>query len=179
LFFSQDSNLVPADTNGWQDAFLRDLAAAQTVALSANTNGAFSPMRSARHGLLTPDGRFAVLGIVNHASPFDMEGSSGSILWQNLETGERVVLASNLPPITAAFESGFASFAFSMSADGQRVAYPLNGRIVLADVATGLQTNVTGTSTTWIDPVLSADGRYVTHVNTSSREFSITDLQTP
>src|SRR5436190_6189872 len=47
LFFSTDSNLVPGDTNGWQDAFLRDLRTGRTSALTTDGNGRFWPNNSA------------------------------------------------------------------------------------------------------------------------------------
>ncbi|HVV70114.1 MAG TPA: hypothetical protein VHI52_01165, partial [Verrucomicrobiae bacterium] len=57
LFESAASNLVPGDTNGAMDVFLRDLAASQTMLISVNTNGV--PANGVSRGAtMTPDARY-------------------------------------------------------------------------------------------------------------------------
>ena len=175
LFFSHDNNLVPGDTNGWQDAFLRDLATGQTTALTADSNGLFSAGLSAHTGILTPDGRFALLGIVTRTNQFNLEGSRGSIVRRDLETGETLVVASNLTSSPSdSFSSQMLAFAFAISDDGRRVAYPGGGMgIVVFDVSSNTQTNLRYISTR---PIMSGDGRYIVHV--SGSDLSFTDMMT-
>lgn len=178
LFFSSDSNFVPNDTNAWQDAFVRDLGRGQTFALSTNTSGMFSPTNWVRHAILTANGRFALLGIVSSSDRNEPAGGAATIVRKDLDSGEtRMVLSNGMPP-AGAWPPQLPFFAFSISADGSRVAYASNGVIIMADLQMGTQTNLTRSSeTTWNAPVVSPDGRYITHVS-NRVALTITDLST-
>ncbi|HKQ39519.1 MAG TPA: hypothetical protein VJ063_15690, partial [Verrucomicrobiae bacterium] len=164
LFFSSDSTLVPGDTNGWYDAFLHDRRTAQSVALTVDGGGGFSPMVSAQFGMLTPDGRFAFLGILTRSNRFDLAGASGSIVRRDLESGERLVVASNLAPDSIPFSSGIGAFGFSISPDGRWVAYS-DSSVVVTDLQTGIRRRGEAISG---GPVITHDGRYVFYATAAS-----------
>lgn len=59
-FVSAAPNLVPGDTNGVSDHFLRDVAAGRTYRLSVRTGGAQASGESVGRPALSGDGRFAL-----------------------------------------------------------------------------------------------------------------------
>ena len=168
LFLSSDSTLVSGDTNRWQDAFLRDLQSDRTFALSTNENGLFSPTNSVRHGILSANGRYALLGVVS--------GLRASIVRKDLDTGETATILNNAQYFYSLLGT-ISFFNFSMSANGEIIVYPFNSIIMVANMQTGVQTNVTG-SDAWSEPLISPDGRYVTYAHTSSGVLYMSDLQT-
>src|SRR4029079_6712281 len=58
-FTSEATNLVPGDTNGSRDMFVRDLLTATTERVSVATGGAQGTSNSAV-GSISPDGRYVV-----------------------------------------------------------------------------------------------------------------------
>ena len=181
LFFSGDSNLVPGDTNNWPDAFLYDANASAVRALTTNQQGLFGATNSAVHGLLSPNGRYALLGLVAPASWCEFGNAPVSIIRKDLDLGETLTVLSNVT--SGPGLRSIAFFGFSMSADGRFVAYPFGNpfssstSIILSDLQTGIQTNLTP-SGSWTEPLVSPDGRYVAHVNADNRDLAITDLST-
>ena len=175
LFFSHDSNLVPGDTNGCQDAFLRDLRSERTFALSTDANEVFRPANSALHGVLSADGRFALLGLVPARSEVTLN-TPATIIRKDLETGETLPVVSNLFPNDVSFPTPVRAMAFSLSADGRWVTYPSNNNIILADMQTRVQTNLTPSDPNWTEPAISSDGRYVLYAGRSPRALAFTDL---
>ena len=174
LFFSHDSNLVPGDTNRCQDAFLRDLRSERTFALSTDANGVFRPSNSALHGVLSADGRFAFLGLVS--AQFETLYISATIIRRDLESGETLSLVSNLSPNDVSFPPPVKAMAFSISGDGRWVTYPSNNNIIVADMQTGIQTNLTPSDPNWTEPAISSDGRYVLYAKRSPRALAFTEL---
>jgi hypothetical protein len=59
VFQSRATHLVPNDTNGTWDIFVRDLQAGATLLVSARTNGAVSPWPST-DPLISADGRYVL-----------------------------------------------------------------------------------------------------------------------
>jgi Tol biopolymer transport system component len=176
LFFSVDSNLVPGDTNDWQDAFVRDLRTGRTFALTTNENGIFTLSNSVAHGVLSANGRFALLGVLHHLSAFSYPYLS--ILRKDLDSGATLTVMSD---VRSMYQFPFSTpfFAFSLSADGRWATYPSNNLIIVADMQTGVQTNLTPGDHSWTEPVISGDGRYVMYAKASSpRTLAITDLTT-
>ena len=57
VFESSASDLVPGDTNGLGDVFMRDLVGGTTILVSASTNGGVGSGES-RSAAMTPDGRY-------------------------------------------------------------------------------------------------------------------------
>src|SRR5262249_50143485 len=59
-FSSDDSTLVPGDTNGWDDAFVLDRRTGQTVRVSVASDGSQASDGYSQVSDVTPDGRFVV-----------------------------------------------------------------------------------------------------------------------
>jgi Tol biopolymer transport system component len=74
LFESSATDLLPADTNGVNDIFLRDLVQGTTTLVSVSTNGGFGNGIS-RTPVMTPDGRYVVfVSSANNLVPGDTNG---------------------------------------------------------------------------------------------------------
>ena len=175
-FSSSASNLVPDDTNGACDVFVRDLQAGTTERVSLDDSG-----RQTNNDNWSPsisgDGRYVAF----HSGPDDLVGAGigerYDVYVRDLQEGttERASVDSSGKPI-----SGHSEVA-SMSADGRRVAFYSDGidiipndnnranstdivvrnlragTTTIASVATsGRQANSLSR-----DPFISADGRYV------------------
>ena len=74
VFQSDASNLVPNDTNGVTDIFVRDLVAGTTTLVSVSTNG--GPANGASTDpVMTPDGRYvAFISSASNLVPGDTNG---------------------------------------------------------------------------------------------------------
>ena len=175
-FASSASNLVPDDTNGACDVFVRDLQAGTTERVSLDdsarqtNNDNWSPS-------ISGDGRYVAF----HSGPEDLVGDGTGerydVYVHDLQEGttKRASVDSSGKPINGPSEVA------SMSADGRRVAFNSQG----IDVVPNDNNRVTSTDivvrnlragTTTIasvatserqanslsgDPFISADGRYV------------------
>ncbi|HKQ39835.1 MAG TPA: hypothetical protein VJ063_17280 [Verrucomicrobiae bacterium] len=179
LFLSSDSDLVSGDVNGWPDAFVHDVQAGRTYPLTTNQDGSFGATNSVAHAILSANGRYALLGVL---FPTRYEFGSGipraSVLRKDLDTGETLTIVSNVQPVLTPFPPPVPFFGFSISADGRLVAYTINDDILVADMQTGVQTNVTAGGDLWREPLISPDGRYVLYVHVSSGQLFVSDLST-
>jgi len=173
-FHSEASNLVPGDTNGWRDIFVRDTAKGRTTRVSVSSgelegNGASSaPSVSA-------DGRYVAFhSEASNLVPGDTNGW-GDIFVRDTAKGRtiRVSLSS------AGGQANSDSFLPSISADGRYVAFDSYastlvagdtngwGDIFVRDTAKGRTIRVSLSSeggqgnlgSDWAS--ISADGRYV------------------
>jgi Tol biopolymer transport system component len=61
-FYSQAANLVPGDTNGFEDVFVRDRQQGTTERVSVDSSGAQADAPTAESGSLTADGRWLAFG---------------------------------------------------------------------------------------------------------------------
>lgn len=125
-FVSAASDLVPGDTNGIPDVFVRDLTMGVTVLASV---GAVATNRSPLLGgsdapQITPDGRYVaffstatnlVAGVPPGGDVYVRDLTGGSTTWASV--GARAALQSVLHTTNA------VSYNQSISADGQFVAY--------------------------------------------------------
>ena len=174
-FTSYATNLVPDDTNGVVDVFVRDRLAGKTTRVSVATGGT-QANASSSYPALSASGRYVAFNSeASNLVPDDTNGV-GDIFVHDRTTSitSRVSVASN-----GAQGSGGSHWA-SLSADGRFVAFSsLAPNLVIADTngdsdvfvhdrTTGVTTRVSvatdgaeGTegSTTW--PTISADGRIV------------------
>lgn len=174
VFASNADDLVPGDTNGAADIFLRDLSAGATRRVSVGQGGAqgngesFGPQ-------ITRDGR--LVSFVSEADNLVRgdRNSAMDIFVRDLATqaNERVNVASD------GTEAEGLSFAQSMSADGRFVAFQsyagnlvpgdTNGQadVFLRDRRNGttrrivLPPDLTAGSTGTVGAVLSASGRFI------------------
>ncbi len=145
LFESSASDLVPNDTNGVSDVFIRDLAAHVTFLVSVGTN------QSAGNGVsynaaLSPDGRF--IAFVSSASDLVNGDTNGipDVFLRDIQAGTTVLVSvgasSGGSPLTA------KSDAPVLSPDGRYVAFyttaafalpgnPGPGQVLLRDLGAG------------------------------------------
>ncbi len=129
-FASDATNLVPGDTNGQPDVFVRDMVANTTTRISVSSAGVESDGDS-RYPTMTPDGRYVVFqSLATNLVTGDTNGVN-DIFLRNLQTGT----TTRLSVATDGTEANGASNTPSISANGRFVAYP--------SVATNLVSNDT------------------------------------
>lgn len=188
VFVSEADNLVPGDTNGFNDYFVHDLQTGQTERVSVASDGTeANNLNSELMGIasLSADGRFVafssyasnlVANDTNDGEHFGAPFTTPDIFVHDRQTGitERVSVASD------GTEANGGSFAPSISADGRFVAFTSQASNLVAndtnrrqdvfvhDRQTGQTTRVSisteGNQTVHGDsgnPTLSADGRWV------------------
>jgi Tol biopolymer transport system component len=91
LFSSIATNLVTGDTNGKEDAFLRDLQAGTTIRVSLTANGTESTGHSGGGGL-SADGRYVVLNsLASDLVPGDVNGYEDCFLLDRRTGGLELV----------------------------------------------------------------------------------------
>ncbi|MBL8937310.1 MAG: hypothetical protein JNM69_22310 [Archangium sp.] len=88
VFTSEASNLVPNDTNGQPDVFLRNLRTGTTTRISVGVGGIESPQR-AFGGSISADGRFVSYITPGVALPVDTNGGGNDAIVVDLTTGAR------------------------------------------------------------------------------------------
>jgi Tol biopolymer transport system component len=157
-FVSEASNLVPADTNGFQDIFVHDRSTGLTTRVSVDSAGAEANGLSLQPSIAA-DGRFvAFASDASNPVPGDTNGRR-DVFVHDLETGVTTRVSAN----------NFGSGAPSISADGRFVAFQGAGdNIFVHDRQTGVPSLVAfGFSSR---PSISADGRFVAF------ELSVIDL---
>jgi Tol biopolymer transport system component len=128
-FASQATNLVPVDTNYYDDVFVHDLTTGTTVRASVSSSGG-QAHTGAYDSVITPDGRFvAFFSGASNLVPGDFN-SSLDIFVRDLVNGttERVSLGS------AGQQGDGHCFYPAISADGRLVAFDsYSDNIVLGD----------------------------------------------
>jgi len=185
VFQSDASNLVPNDTNGVTDIFVRDLVAGTTTLVSVSTNG--GPANGASTDpVMTPDGRY--VAFISWASNL-VSGDNNCIpdvFVRDLVAGtNQLVSVGALPPIVPNINPVMATPV--ITPDGRYVAFFSSARGLVSAVPSSFSTGevyvrdrLMGT-TTWAStnaavivsntlglirmpayhPKLSDDGRYV------------------
>jgi Tol biopolymer transport system component len=124
-FVSEASNLVPGDTNGGADIFVRDLAAGTTERVSVSSRGAQQDCRSVFDGCseqvaISADGRFVAFSSpVSNLVPGDTNNAMDIFVRDRLlgRTGRVSV------PNGRGGQANLGSFDPSISADGRFVAF--------------------------------------------------------
>ena len=179
LFESDASDLLPGDTNGVSDIFVRDLQTGSNILVSVATDGGWANGAST-DPVMTPDGRYvAFVSAATNLVAGDTNGIpdlfvrdlvSGTTAWVTAgATGTNVIAAT--PVITpdgqyVAFFSTATNLAPGVPATTQGEIYV---RDRLAGTTIWASTNAAATvsnllhliSMTSSHPVLSDDGRYV------------------
>jgi Tol biopolymer transport system component len=173
-FYSYATNLVPADTNGTSDVFVRDLVTGRTRLVSRNSAG--TPGNSASFDpSISADGRFVAFdSIATNLVPADTNGDN-DVFVRDLVTGRTRLVSRN----SAGTPGNSDSFGPSISADGRFVAFnsyatnlvpaDTNGTfdVFVRDLVTGRTRLVSRNSAgakgngASFDPSISADGRFV------------------
>jgi Ca2+-binding RTX toxin-like protein len=174
VFTSWATNLVPGDTNGRTDVFLKDIA---TGAISRiNTSAAGEQGNSGSYpGLITPDGRFVVFrSFDSNLVPGDTNNWS-DIFLKEIATGA----ISRISTSATGEQGNWYSLNPSISADGRFVVFESNASnlvpgdtnnetdIFLKEIATGnisrVNISANGGQSNYQSscPTISADGRFV------------------
>ncbi len=173
-FYSDASDLVVGDGNGFQDVFVRDLQTNTTTRVSVDTAGG-DPDNWSQHPSISADGRYVAF----HSLATDLVAGDGNgfrdVFVRDLQTNTTVRASVD----TTGGDPDGGSQHPSISADGRYVAFRSTATDLVAGDGNGmpdvfvrdLQTNTTvrasvdtaggdpdGTSQ---DPSISADGRYV------------------
>lgn len=178
-FYSIATNLVPGDTNNRTDVFVRSNITDVTERVSVATDGSEGNGFSGSDGVsISADGRYVAFdsGATNLVQN-DTNGQDDIFVHdRNTGTTTRVSIASDgtqsnnhsgRPAMSAdgrfvAFSSSATNLVPNVQAGGVFVHDRLNGVTELVSVATD------GTIGTGTNPAISADGRYVVFVSSSS-----------
>ena len=183
VFSSRASNLVPGDTNGASDIFIKDLQTGVVTRVSTDSDGNQSDPFHSWHPSISPDGRYVTFSSsATNLVPGDTNSAS-DIFMKDLQTGATTRVSTdsdgnqsdNYSYYTSVSEGGrFVAFRSSAT---NLVADDTNGKwdIFLKDTMTGATTRVSTDSdgnqgngvSKWF-PKVSADGRYVVFSSASS-----------
>jgi Tol biopolymer transport system component len=190
-FVSAASNLVPGDTNGIPDVFVRDLEAGNTMLASVGATLA-TPSSDSEAPQITPDGRYVafystasnlVQGVPNTNDIYVRDMTEGITAWAS--TNARAMLAALGTP-TAAF------YNYVLSTDGVFVAYQTStaqsgatlrpGAVFRYNQVAGLtdlvstNASVTGNFPETLD--MTPDGRFIAFVGYLDNSSYLTALTT-
>jgi Tol biopolymer transport system component len=187
-FVSAANNLVPGDTNGIPDVFLRDLQLGTTTLVSVGAYPGQAGTAYAVSGtpVITPDGRYVafystaanlVPGVTNMGDAYVRDVVAGTTVWASAYARTALQLAQNA--------TNGVSFGHSISSDGQFVTYEASpfrasgavpptttslgtGVILRYNLGSGLTDTVSTNAAVLIsptedahNPVMTPDGRFV------------------
>lgn len=117
-FYSYATNLVPGDTNGYSDVFVRDMQSGTTIRLSQASDGTQGNSDS-YDPQITGDGRFVVFdSYAGNLVAGDINGTS-DIFLRDLLTGQTTIVSRS----TAGGQGDNASYDPDVSQDGRYVAF--------------------------------------------------------
>jgi Tol biopolymer transport system component len=117
VFSSYASDLVPGDTNGQRDIFVRDLVGGRTTRVSVGVGGVQGNGES-RQGSISADGRYVAFNsFASNLVPGDTN-DSGDVFLRDLKTG-RTTLVS----VGRDGQADLTSWEPEISADGRHVAF--------------------------------------------------------
>ncbi len=162
LFESSAPDLVPGDTNGAIDIFVRDLAHGTTILVSANTNGV-PGNRASSDSVMTPDGRFVAFR--SDARDLVVGDTNGieDIFVRDLQIGATTLASVGaLNKTTGLVVPG--SEAPVISADGRYVAFYSAATNLVAGVTNASDIfirDMVGATTTWASVYARAAARMV------------------
>lgn len=150
LFESSANNLVPGDTNGVVDVFVRDVVSNVTILVSVSTNGGFANGVS-RGSTITPDGRYvAFVSAANNLAPGDTNGVP-DVFVRDLQDKVTTLVSVGVP--NANPYSLVSSESPDITDDGRYVAfYTLGTNVGLGSIRMGeiYMRDVVAGTTTWV-----------------------------
>lgn len=173
-FYSDASNLVSGDTNGVQDAFIKDTVTGVTTRVSTDSSGV-QGNGSSTVAAISADGRYVTFH--SDASNLVSGDTNGvrDVFVKDTVTGVTTRVSTD----SSGGESNGSSTVTAISADGRYVAYDSNASNLVAgdtnafqdsfikDTVTGITTRISTDSSGGqgnsqsSGPAISADGRYV------------------
>jgi Tol biopolymer transport system component len=116
-FTSSADNLVPGDTNGKQDVFLRDLFTGTTTLVSVNTTGDGPGNGLSESPLVNADGRFVLFASTStNLAPIRIASGYENLFLRDIQAGQTYALTTN----------GWGYGAAAMTPDGRFVAFADN-----------------------------------------------------
>lgn len=190
-FGSNADDLVPNDSNGHDDIFVRNLKTRTTRLVSVNQAGTGSGDGESYRGIITPNGRFVVfLSTAGNLVPNDTNGLTDVFL-RNLRTGKTRMVSVN----QAGTDGGDGlSFAASVNPNGRFVAFESYATDLVSQTENGfaavfvrdmrrrqtqmVSVNQAGTANGNGDagiPTLTPDGRFVAFESTASDLVPLSD----
>lgn len=175
VFASEASNLVPDDTNGRSDVFLRDLLTQTTTRLSVGPGSVQGDGKSS-DPVVTPDGRYVAFlsdatnliagGADAHTHVYLLDRHSGQISLQDRHSNGTAANYNAIGPLAISANGRYIAFA---SYSGNLVDDDSNGAadVFVRDVQGGSTTRVSLSSSggqanaASSKPAISDDGRFV------------------
>ncbi|MEI7992200.1 MAG: hypothetical protein WCH93_07200 [Actinomycetota bacterium] len=187
-FWSNATNLVASDTNGFSDVFVRDRTLDTTVRVSVDSAESQGDLRSS-YPSISADGRYvAFWSTATNLVAVDTNGFS-DVFVRDLTDGTTVLVSVN----SLGVQGNFGSYEPSISADGRYVAFwspatnlvavDTNGfsDVFVRDLTDGttvlVSVNSLGVQGNFgsFDPSISADGRYVAFDSAATNLTTVTD----
>ena len=190
-FHSQATDLVPSDTNGFLDVFVRDRFTGTTERVSVGPGGAEGDGDS-QGPCISPDGRWVVFfSDATNFVPGDTNGTTDAFL-RDRQTGttERISVDPGGGPADG---PSFGSYGALISADGRYVAFVSDATNLVPGGTNGFEhvlvrdrvqgtTEVVSVSTFGVQgnalsfaPSMSSDGRFVAFASNASN-LAVADL---
>jgi Tol biopolymer transport system component len=184
-FESSASNLVPGDTNGVTDVFVRDLVKQTTILVSASTNGGVGN-GACRGSVMTPDGRYvAFVSAATSLVPDDTNGLA-DVFVRDLKSGVTTLVSVGAEGTNAQPYGGLlplpSSEAPEITPNGRYVAFyssatnlvpgvSSQGEIFVRDLAagttvwasTGSRSHLGTTNAVSYNHAISEDGQFVAY----------------
>ena len=144
VFSSASSRLVPGDTNGHRDVFVRDLATGETTLVSVGMNGQLGNNDS-DGASMSADGRYVAFGsLASNLVPGDTNGFS-DVFVRDLQSGVTTRVSVPVGGGQASGHSAFGSPA-TISADGREVAFSSTAKNLVSGSRTSPATSTWRTS---------------------------------
>ncbi len=155
-FASSATNLVPSDTNGVQDVFLKDLQTGNINRINTDASGMQASGGGSYTPKFSPDSRHVVFGSnANNLVPGDTNGLLDAFV-KDIKTGAIVRLSTNAASAQA---TGGGSMVPQFSPDGEYVIFESAANNLVAGDTNGVQDVILrafSTVTTGVIPGLSA-----------------------
>ena len=191
VFESSASDLVPGDTNGLRDVFLRDLQRGSNALVSVNRFGSGGGNAGSSGSAMSANGRYVVFVSAADDLVENDTNRAEDVFVRDLLAGTTRLVSVN----TDGGSGDRASTSPSISADGHWVAFqsqaanlvpirPTGGlgyyNVYVRDLVTGMTMSVStnGYSYPVIPPLLSPDGRFVAFQGPNPANLLVRNLQT-
>jgi Tol biopolymer transport system component len=173
-FTSEAANLVPGDTNGYRDVFVRDVLNGTNVLVSVGTNGAPGSGLSTEPSI-SGDGRYVAFSSTANNLVTGDTNKAQDVFVRDLQSGATVLVSESVAGGTGNYDS----YGPQISVDGRRVLFRSRATNLAAGsfgsgstenlFSRDLQTGTTYALTTGgvLSSGMTPDGRFVAVVDTA------------